>query len=325
MSRLLKIRNFYVAVLLFIQAVLLTYLSWSTSPNRTEIGHLGATAYFWHTGKFNVFHVNPPLVRIIAGAPVFIFCNPKYNDKTYSPLPEKRCEWALGNTFVSINNVDDIRYYLFLARFACIPFVLVGGYVGYRFASELYGKTPGFVFLILWTFSPSILGWGATICPDVAATSLGIVGLYTFGHWLKKPDWRKTVTAGICLGLMPLTKITWIIAFPIWLFLWLMKRFFNKPNETKSPLSQFVAILLIGLYIVNMGYFFEGSFRLLNKYRFISGTLTNTEITKNSPVQPGNRFKNLWVGFIPVPLPAELVQGIDTQKLDFERGKESYL
>ncbi|MDR0610484.1 MAG: glycosyltransferase family 39 protein [Planctomycetaceae bacterium] len=324
MYRLLKTRNFYVAVLLFIQAVLLAYLSWATSPNRTEIGHLGATAYFWHTGKFDVFHVNPPLIRIIAGAPVFLFCNPQYNNKSYSPLPEQRCEWPLGNTFVSINNVDDIRYYLFLARLVCIPFVLAGGYVGYRFALELYGYQSGFVFLILWTFSPSILGWGATICPDVAAASLGIIGLYTFWHWLKKPNWQKTVTAGICLGLMPLTKITWIIAFPIWLSLWLIERIFNKPNETKPSLGQFVAILLIGLYVINAGYFFEGSFRLLNQYRFISGVLTDYIVTKNSPVEPGNRFRDSWLGYVPVPFPAEFVQGIDTQKRDFERGMESF-
>ena len=56
--------------LLFTQASLLAYLSWSTSPNRTETGHIGAAVYLWHTGKLDVFHVNPPFVRALAGAPV---------------------------------------------------------------------------------------------------------------------------------------------------------------------------------------------------------------------------------------------------------------
>jgi hypothetical protein len=59
--------------LLIVQALLLSSLSWSTSPNRTEIGHLGALVYFGHTGKFDVFHVNPPLVRMIAGLPMLCF------------------------------------------------------------------------------------------------------------------------------------------------------------------------------------------------------------------------------------------------------------
>jgi len=30
------------------------YLSWSTSPNRTETGHTGAIVYLWHTGKLDL-------------------------------------------------------------------------------------------------------------------------------------------------------------------------------------------------------------------------------------------------------------------------------
>jgi hypothetical protein len=311
-------------LLLVIQALLLGYLSWSTSPNRTEIGHLGASVYFWHTGKFDVFHVNPPLVRIIAGIPIALFCNPKYDWSSYSPRPQDRCEWQLGNAFVIANELNDLRFYVFLARIFCIPLVLLGGYVGFRFASELYCEWSGVLFLILWTFSPLILGWGATICPDVAATSMGIVGLYSFWHWLKNPTWKKTIIAGICLGLMPLTKMTWIIAPLIWLILWIFWRFLAQKNEMKPPFLQFAVIMLLALYTINASYFFDGSFRSLNKYQFISGILTNTKVTRETPVKSGNRFKDSWLGHIPIPFPADFVQGIDIQKRDFERGLDSY-
>ncbi|MDR2705661.1 MAG: glycosyltransferase family 39 protein [Planctomycetaceae bacterium] len=320
----LLITTSIMVLLLTVQALLLGNLSWSTSPNRTEIGHLGATVYFWHTGKFDVFHVNPPLVRMVAGMPIAFFCNPKYDWNAYSPRPQDRCEWQLGNAFVTANTLDDLRIYVFLARIFCIPLVLLGGYVGFRFATELYGEWSGVLFLMLWTFSPLILGWGATICPDVAATSMGTVGLYTFWHWLKNPKWKKAIIAGICLGLMPLTKMTWIIAPPIWLLLWILWRFFVQKTETKPPFLQFVVILLLALYTINTGYFFDGSLKLLNQYHFISGTLTNTEVTRTTPVKPDNRFKDSWFGSIPIPLPAEFVQGIDTQKRDFERGLDSY-
>ena len=39
----------------------------------------------------------------------------------------------------------------------------------------------------------------------------------------------------------------------------------------------------------------------------------------------GNRFAGTWLGKIPVPLPADFVQGIDTQRYDFKRGLPSYL
>jgi len=302
--------------LLFTQASLLTYLSWSTSPNRTETGHIGAAVYLWHTGKLDVFHVNPPLVRAIAGAPVALFCNPNYDWKSYSPRPQDRSEWALGRAFIDANDFDNLRLYVFLMRLACIPLILLGGYFGYRFASELYGQWSGVTFLVLWTFSPLILGWGATICPDVHAAAIGIVGLYIFWRWLKVPTWGKAVIAGICLGLLPLTKTTWVIAFPIWLLLWGIWKFRN--------VRQFAVILLLGLYMINMGYLFDGSFRQLKDYQFISGTLTGHEVTKGMAVNVGNRFADTWLGHVPVPLPVEFVQGIDTQKIDFEREIESY-
>jgi hypothetical protein len=311
--------------LLIVQSLLLGYLSWSTSPNRTEIGHLGAAVYFWHTGKFDVFHVNPPLTRFIAGMPVALFCNPKHDWNSYSPRPQDRCEWQLGNAFVAANTFEDLRCYVFLARIFCIPLVILGGYFGFRFASELYCEWSGVVFLILWTFSPLILGWGATICPDVAATSIGIIGLYTFWHWLKMPTWRKVIVAGICLGLMPLTKMTWIIAFPIWFLLFIIWKSVRKKEEPYFLWKQFVSILFLAIYVINSGYCYDGSFRLLKNYQFISGTLTGFEITKQSSVKPGNRFHHSWIGNIPIPLPAEFIQGIDTQKLDFERGLPSYL
>ena len=115
---------------------------------------------------------------------------------------------------------------------------------------------------------------------------------------------------------MPLTKMSWIIAFPIWLILWGIWRFRN--------FRQFAAILLLGIYVINMGYLFDGSFRQLKDYRFICGTLTGQEVTKGRAISVGNRFAGTWLGHIPVPLPAEFVQGIDTQKIDFEREIESY-
>jgi hypothetical protein len=104
-------------LLLIVQALLLVGLSWSTSPNRTEIRHLGASVYFGHTGKFDVFHVNPPLVRIIVGMPIALFCNSKYDWSSYSPRPQDRCEWQLGNAFVAANELDDLRLYVFLHEY----------------------------------------------------------------------------------------------------------------------------------------------------------------------------------------------------------------
>jgi hypothetical protein len=127
---------------------------------------------------------------------------------------------------------------------------------------------------------------------------------------------------------MPLTKMTWIIAFPIWLLVAIVYSVNSlcplRFNFTIKSATQLAVIMLLGIYTINMGYLFDGSFRPLKDYKFISGTLTGNEIVKGKATVVGNRFVDSWMGHVPIPLPGEFVQGLDTQKIDFERGIESY-
>ena len=316
--------------LLLTHALLLLHIAWRMSPNQTEVGHMGATVYFWKTLRFDVFHVNPPLTRIIAGLPVMM-CAPACDGSSYSPNPQDRCEWTLGSDFVASNSPDKLHSCFALARWICIPFLLVGGYAGWCLSRDIYGDSAGVIFATLWCFSPSLLAWGATICPDALAASLGILGIFTFRQCLRDPKWRRVISAGVCLGLLPLSKLTWIIAFGIWPVIWAvwvtLDRLTRK-SEAIPRLSfrQLSVMLLVGLYMLNTGYMFEGTFRPLGDYVFVSQTLRGQDapVSRDVPLA-GNRFSRTWLGAIPVPLPVEFVQGIDTQRWEFERGKPSYL
>ncbi|MDR1480118.1 MAG: glycosyltransferase family 39 protein [Planctomycetaceae bacterium] len=327
-----RVRICILCSLLFIQTLFLILLSYQTSLNRTEVGHVGAAVYFNRTLRYDVFHVNPPLTRYIVGLPIFL-TKPDYDWRSYSPQPEDRSEWSIGYAFIKVNTSEKIHWCVFLARCSLIPVILLGSWFGYKFALELYGKNAGLIFLMLWIFSPLVLAWGATICPDVCAASLGIIGIYTFWHWLKKPTCKAAIIAGICLGILPLAKITWVIAFPLWMLIWLfwiLTVFIPRKKSDKKIIlpgcKQLLAILFIGLYTLNMGYVFDGTLRPLNEYKFISHTLTGTKF-QNSDYTPTshNRFERSILGNVPIPLPAEFVQGIDTQKFDFEHGMESYI
>ena len=285
---------------------------------------MGAAVYFWHTLRFDVFCVNPPLTRMICGLPVAL-CNPKYDWDSYSSRPQDRCEWALGTAFVVANSPEKTQLCFALARWSLIPLLLMGGYFGFRLTDEMYGVFAAFIFLALWCFSPMLLAWGATICPDVVAAALGVVAVYTFRRWLSKPDWTRAGIAGVCLGLLPLTKLTWIVAFGLWpamWCLWTVPIYLTKAEKRSLPLPrlrQLATILLLGLYTLNMGYLFDGTFRPLGKYGFISQLFRDQEALNDQRTDDaGNRFAGTWLGQIPVPLPADFIQGIDTQRLDFE-------
>jgi len=308
-QRFNDIRTPFLILALIVQASLLLRLDWMTSPNRTELGHIAAALRFYETGEYDLFHVNPPLTRMLVGPAVAQFAAPQTDWSDYSNDRVKRSEWATGVALVKANDADTIRKSFFFGRAVCIPLVLLGSVFGFLLARELFGDFSGFVFLIFWTFSPLILGWGATICPDVAAASLGLVALYALRRWLLGSTWLQAVLAGLGLGLLPLVKTTWIIAFGIWPLLWLILSAFDG-FHWKSCV-QMTVIVGFGLLTLNAGYFFDGSFRPLRDYQFHSRSLTGL---------PHSTFKN-----VPVPFPKEFVQGIDTQRIDFEQGLPSYL
>ena len=138
---------------------------------------------------------------------------------------------------------------------------------------------------------------------------------------------REQAIAGVCLGLLPLTKLTWIIAFGLWPAIWCVWTVpihltqTGKRSLPLPPFWQLAAILLLGLYTLNLGYLFDGTFRPLGKYVFIGPLFRG----RRESLDPGghvarNRFAGTWLGAVPVPLPADFVQGIDTQRLDFRAG-----
>ena len=99
-------------------------------------------------------------------------------------------------TFITANGERSFWFFTW-ARWVCIPFSLLGGYVCYRWAKELYGEWSGLLALTLWCFEPNILANGQMITPDMGATAFGVTAAYVFWRWLKgrvgnspsSPDW----------------------------------------------------------------------------------------------------------------------------------------
>jgi hypothetical protein len=283
-------------------------------------------------GYYDVFHTNPPLTRIIAGLPYYLTenCNDFGGDtewKNYSRNPADRCAYNIGlSVLEQFNQPCNTQIQVYAARIFLIPLIVLGSYIGFKFATELYGTstTPafcsGFFFLVLWIFSPLVLGWGATLCTDVPAAAMGIVAFYALWHWFKTPTSCKTILTGVLLGLLPYTKLTWVIAFPIYIILYLYKRRLSDVPDVKK----FVWIIVIAVATINVGYWFDGSFTLLKDYEFVSGALTGNYVERGEEVIQGNRFADSILGYIPIPFPYEFIRGMDTQKLDFECGFTSY-
>ena len=80
---------------LALHAALLAYSAAWQSPTLCEPGHLAGGLSIWRFGRFDVYRVNPPLVRAVAAVPVLL-ARPETEWRAYSSNPRNRCEVAAG-------------------------------------------------------------------------------------------------------------------------------------------------------------------------------------------------------------------------------------
>ena len=313
------------AALLFSHFALLAFGSWQQSPTLNEPGHLLAGLRHWKHLDYTLYRVNPPLIRLTASAPVAIM---GYEEdwSGYNEYVGARPVFDMAESFVTVNGRQSLFYFR-IARLTLIPFSLLGAWVCFAWARDLFGRVSGLVACSLWCFSPMVLGHAAMIAPDAHATSLGLAACYTFWRWLKKPTWRQAILTGVVLGLAELSKTTMILFYPLWPLLWLAYRWPQRKTISfvrwRSEAGMLFLRMAIGVYVLNLGYLGEGSFMPLKEFRFVSQTLAGKSVFS---FEGGNRFAESWLGEIPMPFPANYVVGIDIQQRDFENfSRPSYL
>lgn len=316
-----------VVVLLLIQAGLLAWSGWVHSPVYDEPAHLAAGVAHWQTGSFRPYCVNPHLARAVAALPVVLAGIPYDAHTMPDGAYSLRLEFAMGDDLVEACGADVFRY-TSLARWACIPFSLLGGLVCYWWARAACGVWPGRMALLLWTFFPEVLAHGALLTADVPAAALGVTAGFTFWRWLERPSSSRSALAGLCLGLALLAKLTWIALFLLWPAVWLASRLLRRSSPRVSWLGEagrLAGVLSAGLLVLNAGYGFRGSLRRLDEFRFRSSAMAGGERGRDQSQPPGNRFRGTRAGALRLPLPADYVKGIDLQKWDFEDWHGVYL
>jgi hypothetical protein len=303
--------------LLLAGVVLLAWGAAHLSPTVDEVAHLPAGLRHWQQGRFDLYRVNPPLVRLVAALPV-LAARPATDWSACDPRPLARSEQVVGRGFLRANR-ERVRWLFALGRWACIGFWLLGAVVVWRWAQALWGGQAGGLALGLWCACPNLLGHGMLLTPDVGGTALAVASVALFWCWLRQPCWPWALLSGLTLGLAQLARTTNILLLALLPVLWWLSPPRSGEGQKRYGGKQLLCQLLLAGWVLNAGYGFEGFGRPLGKYEFVSELLVGAEGRR------GNRFRGTWLESLPVPLPANYVQGIDLQKWDFEVGRGSYL
>jgi Dolichyl-phosphate-mannose-protein mannosyltransferase len=318
-----------VGILLAIHALLLGIAVESSFPTRDEVAHLPAGIAHWQLDTFSLYSVNPPLWRMLAVLPVLPL-DPEMGGVSISNEPGARSEWQAARDFAENNSA---RYWTMmrLSRLAGILWSLLCAFLIYVWSRRLYGPVAALLGLTLWCFDPNVLGHAPLLTPDMPLTVAVFGATLVFWQCGRRPTWAGALLCGLVLGLAQLTKFTALLLYFIWPLLWLFREVARYrsaawdlwPRYLLSVAGRAFLIGATSIIVVNLGYNFDASFHRVKDFRFISKTLrTDGEHNQHS----GNRFQDDWLGDVPIPLPADFVQGIDLQHFEFEKeSKKSYL
>ncbi len=306
---------------LFTSLALIAYLDFAYSPTIDEPAHLVAGCRILLFGDHELYKVNPPLPHALCAVPV-VFSDAKFDWRDLGT--GGRSEWLVGDRFLRNNGRNSFRL-LGIARLALASTWIIAAVVIYSWATSLYGRSSGVAAMWLWCFNPSTLTAGASLCTDCAATAFCVLAVFSYRETFRD---RSVVTlgmAGMCLGLAVLCKTSMFFLFPVLVFIEILQ--FRRVGMYR--IGRLALLFCVALVMINWGYGFQRTLTPLRDFAFYSEILSGKPINHPTPSNEhestGNRFKDSWLGSIPVPIPGAMLEGIDLQKFDFEHRGWSYL
>ncbi len=184
-------------------------------------------------------------------------------------------------------------------RYVTLILCLLTGLLIYRWSKEMFGETAGLFSLFLFVFCPNLNGHGTLLTTDAYTALLTIANVYFFWRFVKYSGWKNFIAFSISLGLAQITKQTLLHLLIIFFIASLLILVWRKTLVTHFKINLLRAIAATGivLFIINAGFFFNGTGRSLSAYNLNSKLLLSL----------GSSF----VKKIPLPLPAPFIEGLD--------------
>jgi len=311
------LKNIGVFLMLMIYVSLCFFSQMSESVTVDEFAHFPSGIYNLKTLDWRMDSAAPPLVKCFPALSA-IFTHPKMETELFHESPNT---WSLGYSFMYLNQ-DRYKSIFTYGRCMTILLGLLLGILIYRWGREIYGYKGALFALLLYAFNPNILAHSSLTTIDIGASCMIFLSVYCLWKYLKIQNTSSIIMAGITLGLAQLSKFTAILIYPVF-FLILMSLCITGAYKIKEERlnilkinfikysKEFLIIILISIFIINLGYLFSNSFKPLHEYNFSSSFFNNF-------------FSLIWSGF-PVPLPYDYLTGLDSQLAQAAGGHPFYV
>ena len=276
----------------------------SNSVTVDEFQHLPAGVVYWQTGDFSFNAYNPPLLRLLAAAPLMA------DARVHAPdvaLNDSR--WNAGQVFQQ--SLGQAYHDVFVrARLMIMLITLLTAFLIYRLAQRGIGQGAALMALTLFSFNPLVLAHGALVTTDAGFSLAFLATCVAAVRLLQVATTGRALVLGVVLGLALLTKFTAVLLVPMLLAAaGLMSVLGNRPDLVAAygwlrlpalrRSLQLLLVLVIATGVVNAGYLFDGSGQPLAAHTFTHPLLL--------------KLSGSWIGQLPLPFPADFVRGFDLQ------------
>ena len=168
-------------------------------------------------------------------------------------------------------------------------------------ARKKHGASAALGATALVGLDPNLMAHAGLVTTDLPCTFTMLLACFVWMGMLEQPTRLRGAAAGAAMALAQLAKFTGLFLGPI---VGLMTLFWCVTRRTISPLRQLPLALLVGLFTLNLGYGFTGSFTPAKNIRWKSDV-----------------FQVLSDTDLPLPVPRPWIEGVDWVKDDDDKGQ----
>ncbi len=235
------------ALVLLLQLVLLLHGAWKVGPTFDEHFYAASGAAYWHEGDFAINREHPPLVKLLAAAPLLVAPGVAY--------PEHALETVnFPVAFFYQHNAADLDRNLFLARLPVCLLTVATALGVFLAGRRFFGGKAALCGLVAFAFQPSVLAHGRLVSLDAGVMPFLFFAVLAFLALLEEPTWRRTLVAALLFGLANLAKFTALLLIPFLGFLAVVR---CARTRSARPLGSLALTFLGGLGVFALGYGFE--------------------------------------------------------------------
>ncbi len=301
--------------------------TWGHSVTVVEFAHLPAGLAAWQRGSLGIYRVCGPVTKLLYALPAYLAGVRVDYPESFGGDTQWRREWMVGGMFQEQNCQRYHNIYRW-SRLVPIVVTVLGGVLICEWATLLFGIWPGVASLCVWCWLPPVLGHGSLLTSDIASAVMIVLAARTFWSFIIKPGWARAVAAGLVLGAAAATKLTLLILYPCWTVLLIARVIEVGAGRAKgrsgwrsaARLASFGAVVLVASVIM---------LNALYLFRDMGCRLSQLGSGQSSLAREVRRLREhsatTWLLRVPLPIPRELLRGLDFQLADTDLLQTAYL